>query len=83
MRTPASTWRSAAESGTATKPSSGRVLWKDEQAQIAPGRYYVVFEERQQLSPYEGRSVPELPLQAEFQLFLQPVETLAGRVSVS
>lgn len=45
------------EVGTATKPSSGRVLWKVEKA-ITPGNYYVVFEERQQLTPYGPNQCP-------------------------
>ena len=46
------------EVGTATRPSSGRVLWKVEKAAIAPGHYYVVFEERQPLTPYGPNQCP-------------------------
>lgn len=43
--------------GTATKPSSGRVLWKVEKP-VTPGSYYVVFEERQPLTPYGPNQCP-------------------------
>jgi hypothetical protein len=55
------------EVGTATKPSSGQVLWKVEKAKIAPGSYYVVFEERQQLAPYGPNQCPSFR-SAEFKL---------------
>ena len=54
------------EVGTATKPSSGRVLWKVEK-RITPGSYYVVFEERQQLAPYGPNQCPGFR-SAEFRL---------------
>jgi hypothetical protein len=59
------------EVGTAARPSSGRVLWKVEKAKIAPGHYYVVFEERQQLAPYGPNHCPGFR-SAEFRL-PQPV----------
>ena len=55
------------EVGTATKPSSGRVLWKFEKTQISPGNYYVVFEERQPLTPYGPNQCPGFR-SAEFRL---------------
>jgi hypothetical protein len=55
------------EVGTATKPGSGRVLWKVAKAKIAPGSYYVVFEERQQLGPYGPNQCPGFR-SAEFKL---------------
>lgn len=54
------------EVGTATKPSSGRVLWKVEKP-ITPGSYYVVFEERQPLTPYGPNQCPGFR-SAEFKL---------------
>lgn len=54
------------EVGTAVKPSSGRVLWKVEKP-IVPGHYYVVFEERQQLTPYGPNQCPGFR-SAEFRL---------------
>jgi hypothetical protein len=54
------------EVGTAAKPSSGRVLWKVEKP-ITPGHYYVVFEERQPLTPYGPNQCPGFR-SAEFRL---------------
>lgn len=54
------------EVGTGTKPSSGRVLWKVEK-RITPGSYYVVFEERQPLTPYGPNQCPGFR-SAEFRL---------------
>ncbi len=54
------------EVGTAIKPSSGRVLWKVEKP-ITPGSYYVVFEERQHLTPYGPNQCPGFR-SAEFRL---------------
>jgi hypothetical protein len=59
------------EVGTQAEPSSGRVLWKVEKARIAPGHYYVVFEERQPLTPYGPNQCPGFR-SAEFKL-PQPV----------
>jgi hypothetical protein len=56
-----------AEVPTATRPSSGRVLWKLEKAPIASGRYYVIFEERQPLTPYGPNQCPGFR-SAEFSL---------------
>lgn len=55
------------EVGAAAEPSSGRVLWKVEKATIAPGHYYVVFEERQPLTPYGPNQCPGFR-SAEFRL---------------
>jgi hypothetical protein len=46
------------EIGAAARPGSGRLLWKAEQDPIAPGRYYVVFEARQYISPYGPNQCP-------------------------
>lgn len=56
-----------AKIGTLAQPSSGRLLWKVEQRTIAPGRYYVVFAERQPLSPYGPNQCPGFH-SAEFRL---------------
>jgi hypothetical protein len=55
------------EVGTATRPGSGRVLWKVAKTQVSPGDYYVVFEERQQLTPYGPNQCPGFR-SAEFKL---------------
>jgi len=47
-----------AKIGTLAQPGSGRLLWKVEKATIAPGPYYVVFAERQPLSPYGPNQCP-------------------------
>ena len=56
-----------AKIGTLAQPSSGRLLWKVEKETIAPGRYYVVFAERQPLSPYGPNQCPGFR-SAEFRL---------------
>ena len=53
--------------GTQANPSSGRLLWKMEKETIAPGQYYVVFAERQPLSPYGPNQCPGFR-SAEFRL---------------
>lgn len=40
------------------KPQSGRLLWKFDHAEVPAGRYYVVFEEQQRLSPYRPSECP-------------------------
>jgi hypothetical protein len=47
-----------AKIGTQAQAGSGRLLWKVEKEAIAPGDYYVVFEERQPLSPYGPNECP-------------------------
>lgn len=56
-----------AKIGTVAQPGSGRLLWKLEQASVAPGGYYVVFAERQPLSPYGPNQCPGFR-SAEFEL---------------
>jgi hypothetical protein len=46
------------EVGTQAHPSSGRLLWKIARETVVAGRYYVVFEERQPLSPYGPNQCP-------------------------
>ncbi len=46
------------EVGPQAKPSSGRLVWKVEKDTIAPGRYYVAFEERQPLSAHGPNQCP-------------------------
>jgi hypothetical protein len=46
------------EVGAQARPSSGRLLWKIEKETAVPGHYYVVFEERQPLSPYGPNQCP-------------------------
>jgi hypothetical protein len=44
--------------GAEARPASGRLLWKVDKARLAPGRYYVAFEERIRLSPYGRNECP-------------------------
>lgn len=40
------------------QPASGKLIWKAERPSLAPGQYYVVFDESIRRGPYEGIECP-------------------------
>lgn len=50
--------------GAEAKPASGRLLWKVDRAHLAPGRFYVMFEERIRVKPYGPNECPGFRSQA-------------------
>jgi hypothetical protein len=44
--------------GAEARPASSRLIWKADKETVAPGRYYVAFEERVPISPYGPNECP-------------------------